>query len=93
MRVITMLVIIMKSLYHGQMRQLFELDKMCHFLFLKKEKPGFGRLIVAIPVNLSTGLLIQTKSETHLIESNNFPQRHWFARCRRKLAVYPDRWR
>ena len=30
--------------------------------------------------------LIQTKSETHLIESNNFPQRHWFARFRRKTS-------
>jgi IS1 family transposase len=32
-------------------------------------------------------LLIQTKAETHLIESNNFPQRHWFARFRRKTCV------
>ena len=32
-----------------------ELDEMWHFLFSKKEKSGFGRLIVAIPVNLSTG--------------------------------------
>jgi IS1 family transposase len=32
-------------------------------------------------------LLIQTKSQTHLIESNNFPQRHWFARFRRKTCV------
>ena len=31
-------------------------------------------------------LLVQTKSETHLIESNNFPQRHWFARFRRKTC-------
>jgi len=31
-------------------------------------------------------LLIQTKSETHLIESNNAPQRHWFARFRRKTV-------
>ena len=30
--------------------------------------------------------LIQTKSETHLIESNNMPQRHWFARFRRKTV-------
>ena len=30
--------------------------------------------------------LVQTKSETHLIESNNFPQRHWFARFRRKTC-------
>jgi len=32
-------------------------------------------------------LLIQTKAETHLIESNNAPQRHWFARFRRKTCV------
>ena len=32
-------------------------------------------------------LLIQTKSQTHLIESNNAPQRHWFARFRRKTFV------
>jgi IS1 family transposase len=32
-------------------------------------------------------LLVQTKSETHLIESNNMPQRHWFARFRRKTCV------
>jgi len=32
-------------------------------------------------------LLVQSKSETHLIESNNAPQRHWFARFRRKTVV------
>jgi transposase len=32
-------------------------------------------------------LLIQTKTETHFIESNNMPQRHWFARFRRKTCV------
>ena len=31
-------------------------------------------------------LIIQTKRETHLIESNNMPQRHWFARFRRKTC-------
>lgn len=31
-------------------------------------------------------LLVQTKRETHLIESNNLPQRHWFARFRRKTV-------
>ena len=31
-------------------------------------------------------LLTQTKRETHLIESNNMPQRHWFARFRRKTV-------
>ena len=33
-------------------------------------------------------LLIQTKTETYLIESNNFPQRHWFARFSKKLAAF-----
>ena len=32
-----------------------ELDEMWHFLGSKKLKSGFGRLIVAIPINLSTG--------------------------------------
>lgn len=32
-------------------------------------------------------LLIQTKAETHGIERNNFRQRHWFARFRRKTCV------
>ena len=32
-------------------------------------------------------LLIQTKSETHLIESNNAPQRHWLGRFRRKTCI------
>ena len=32
-------------------------------------------------------LLVQSKSQTHLIESNNMPQRHWFARFRRKTCV------
>jgi len=32
-------------------------------------------------------LLLQTKAQTHLIESNNAPQRHWFARFRRRTCV------
>ena len=32
-----------------------ELDEMWHFLHSKKTKSGYGRLIVVIPVNLSTG--------------------------------------
>ena len=35
---------------------------------------------------IPAGLLIQTKTQTHLIESNNMPQRHWFARFRRKTV-------
>jgi insertion element IS1 protein InsB len=31
-------------------------------------------------------LLLQTKTQTFLIESNNMPQRHWFARFRRKTV-------
>ena len=32
-------------------------------------------------------LLVQTKAETHGIERNNFTQRHWFGRFRRKTCV------
>ena len=32
-----------------------ELDEMWHFVHSKKQKSGFGKLIVVIPVNLSTG--------------------------------------
>lgn len=32
-----------------------ELDEMWHFLFSKKTKSGLGRLIVAIPIDSSTG--------------------------------------
>jgi insertion element IS1 protein InsB len=31
-------------------------------------------------------LLLQTKRKSHLIESNNMPQRHWFACFRRKTV-------
>ena len=31
--------------------------------------------------------LIQTKAETHGIERNNFRQRHWFGRFRRKTCI------
>ena len=34
---------------------IIELNEMWHFLKNKKTKSGYGRLIVAIPVNLSTG--------------------------------------
>ena len=44
---------------------------------------GWGAYSDLIPPKL----LIQTKSETYLIESNNAPQRHWFARFRRKTCV------
>ena len=33
------------------------------------------------------GLLIQTKAETHGVERNNFRQRHWFGRFRRKTCI------
>ena len=32
-----------------------ELDEMWHYLHSKKDRYGYGRLIVAIPINLSTG--------------------------------------
>jgi IS1 family transposase len=33
------------------------------------------------------GLLVQTKAETHGVERDNFRQKHWFARFRRKTCV------
>jgi IS1 family transposase len=44
---------------------------------------GWGAYSDLIPPEL----LVQTKAQTHLIESNNMPQRHWFARFRRKTCV------
>jgi len=32
-------------------------------------------------------LLVQTKRETHGVERNNFRQRHWFGRFRRKTCI------
>jgi len=32
-------------------------------------------------------MLVRTKAETHGIERNNFRQRHWFGRFRRKTCV------
>ena len=34
---------------------IIELDEMWHYLRQKKLKPGYGRLIVVLPINLSTG--------------------------------------
>lgn len=45
-----------------------ELDEMWHFLGSKKIKSGYGRLIVAIPVNLSIG---NAEGET-MIHFQNF---------------------
>ena len=36
---------------------------------------------------IPSSLLKQTRSGTHGIERNNFRQRHWFARFRRKTCV------
>ena len=47
-----------------------ELDEMWHFLNKKKDKFGFGRLIVAIPVNLSTGN-VEGEIMIHLPNSMN----------------------
>ena len=33
------------------------------------------------------GALVQSKAETHGVERNNFRQRHWFARFRRRTRV------
>jgi IS1 family transposase len=32
-------------------------------------------------------LLIQTKAQTHVVERNNFWQRHWWGRFRRKTCM------
>jgi len=34
-------------------------------------------------------LLVQTKAQTHGVELDNFRQRQWFARFRRKICVTP----
>ena len=47
---------------------ILELDEMWHYLKDKKTNSGYGRLIVAIPVNLSTG---NVEGET-LIHSQDF---------------------
>jgi insertion element IS1 protein InsB len=39
------------------------------------------------PLLIPPEMLIQTKKETHGIERNNAPQRHWFARFRRRTCV------
>ena len=44
---------------------------------------GWAAYSTLIPSELP----VQTKAETHLIESNNMPQRHRFARFRRKTCV------
>ena len=36
---------------------------------------------------IPAAMLIQTKAETHGIERNNFRQRHWFGRFRRKTCI------
>ena len=36
---------------------------------------------------ISSELLIQTKRETHGVERNNFRQRHWIGRFRRKTCI------
>jgi len=41
---------------------------------------------------LSPEKLVQTKSETHGVERNNFRQRHWFGRFRRKTCIVSRCW-
>jgi len=36
---------------------------------------------------IEPGMLVRTKAETHGIERNDFRQRHWFGRFRRKTCV------
>lgn len=42
-----------------------ELDEMWHYLHKKKEKSGYGRLIVVLPINLSTGN-VEGEMKVHL---------------------------
>jgi len=44
---------------------IIELDEMWHFIGSKKTDVGYGRLIVAIPVNLSTGS-VEGETMVHL---------------------------
>ena len=37
-------------------------------------------------------MLIQTKRDTHGVERNNFRQRHWFGRFRRKTCIVSRSW-
>jgi len=52
---------------------MLELDEMWHYLKDKKTNFGFGRLIVAIPINLLTG---NVEGET-LIHLQNFSTESW----------------
>ena len=47
-----------------------ELDEMWHYLHSKKHKCGFGKLIAAIPVNLSTGN-VEGEIKLHLRDFTN----------------------
>jgi IS1 family transposase len=38
-------------------------------------------------------MLVQSKAETHGVERNNFRQRHWFGRFRRKTCIVSRSWR
>ena len=37
-------------------------------------------------------MLVQSKAETHGIERNNFRQRHWFGRFRRRTCIVSRSW-
>jgi IS1 family transposase len=56
------------------------LKKLNVVLFFADHWEAYAELI-------PTEMLIQTKAETHGIERNNFRQRHWFGRFRRKTCI------
>jgi insertion element IS1 protein InsB len=37
-------------------------------------------------------ILVQSKAETHGVERNNFRQRHWFGRFRRRTCIVSRSW-
>jgi len=59
------------------------LDRLEKFEITVYFADGWGAYAELIPPEK----LIQTKAETHEIESNNFRQRHWFGRFRRKTCI------
>ena len=59
------------------------LDRLEQFEVTVFFADGWGAYAELIPPEK----LVQTKAETHEIESNNFRQRHWFGRFRRKTCI------
>ena len=59
---------------------LYRLQRLEVVIFFADNWESYSELI-------SSDMLIQTKAETHGIERNNFRQRHWFGRFRRKTCI------